>query len=137
MYKLVQTSSGLCRLLSGLSLGRVASCGLRHRLWTGPVRANRGDDLHLPGETVIDATAVQSATALWRKEELLERINGLMPCSAEDLERIYKVNRKTLRNIPPKAITDNVALLLERGVSERVILGFPKLLSIGTGKVMV
>ncbi|KAL9706452.1 hypothetical protein quinque_009970 [Culex quinquefasciatus] len=136
MYKLVQTSSGLCRLLSGLSLGRVASCGLRHRLWTGPVRANRGDDLHLPGETVIDATAVQSATALWRKEELLERINGLMPCSAEDLERIYKVNRKTLRNIPPKAITDNVALLLERGFSERMILGFPKLLSIGTDDLL-
>lgn len=81
-------------------------------------------------ESASDPLKVQNATALWNKQELLNRINALLHCSEADLERVYKVNKKTLKTIPPKMITDNIRLLLERGVSQNSILNQPKILSI-------
>lgn len=135
MYKFVQVNRCVL-LLSELCIAR--SCGqqqqFQHRLHfrTHTALRNREDDLLIAAEAAGDPLKVQSATSLWRKEELLTRIDAMLHCSRQDLERVYKVNKKTLKTIPPKMITDNIQLLLEQGVSEKSILNHPKILSIST-----
>lgn len=124
------------QILSESRLIRAGSCGLRHHRMVRFVHTqsaglcNREDDLPIGVETITDPIKVQRATTLWKKEELLDRMNDLLHCNPEDLERVYKVNKKTLKTVPPKLITDNIRLLLERGVSEKSILNHPKILSI-------
>lgn len=127
------------QILSESRLIRAGSCGLRHHRMVRFVHTqsaglcNREDDLPIGVETITDPIKVQRATTLWKKEELLDRMNDLLHCNPEDLERVYKVNKKTLKTVPPKLITDNIRLLLERGVSEKSILNHPKILSINYG----
>lgn len=139
MLKLALLHTRCIHRLSELSLSRAASCGLRHQqrqnFRTQIAHCNREDDLPIGVESVSDPLKIQSATALWKKEELLSRINALLHCSADDLERLYQVNKKSLRTAPPKMITDNIRLLMERGVSERSILKYPKILSIRNGTI--
>ena len=86
---------------------------------------------------MTDPTKVQRATALWKKEELMGRINALLKCNPEDSERVYLVNKKTLKTVPPKHITNNIQLLLDQGITESSILNHPKILSINQGMLYI
>ncbi|XP_055542410.1 uncharacterized protein LOC129728061 [Wyeomyia smithii] len=91
---------------------------------------DREDDLPISVVSVNDPFGVSSGTALWKREELLSRINELISCNRTELLRIYKLNRRILRAVPPKMITDNIQLLLNRGVADRMIVRYSKILSL-------
>lgn len=126
--------------LSKLSLLRAGSYDLHHaqlakgfRAFPSGVLYNREDDLPMGVDSIIDPIELQKATSLWTRQQLCNNINELLHCTPLDSERIYKVNRKILKIVPPKMITNNIQLLLERGISEKSILNHPKILSINNG----
>nr|XP_029711899.1 uncharacterized protein LOC109432907 [Aedes albopictus] len=135
MFKFASFHTRCFPILSESRLIRVVSCGLRHRRVAeihshSADQCNRGDDLPIGVESMTDPTKVQRATTLWKKEELMGRINALLKCNPEDSERVYLVNKKTLKTVPPKHITNNIQLLLDQGITESSILNHPKILSI-------
>ncbi|XP_053695342.1 uncharacterized protein LOC128742877 [Sabethes cyaneus] len=98
---------------------------------------NRGDDLPMSVVSLSSKSSIIDSTAIWKKDELLSRINELISCKWEDLLHIYKANRRTLRALPPKMITDNIQLLLSRGIPDRFIVEYPKILSVRTDELTV
>ncbi|XP_058446814.1 transcription termination factor, mitochondrial [Malaya genurostris] len=90
------------------------------------------DDLPLSTVAINDLNKVKSATALWNKEELFRQINELITCCRDDFDRLYKVNKRILKAVPSKMLTNNIQLLLEHGIEQQMILNYSKILSIRT-----
>ncbi|XP_058819377.1 transcription termination factor, mitochondrial [Topomyia yanbarensis] len=131
MLKFLRVKNHYIRMVSKSPFGQ-RSCGEQRFRYCTNHNTNLGDDLPLSTVSISDFYKVHSATALWNKEELFNQINRLIKCGRDDFDIIYKINKRILKAAPPKMITDNIQLLLERGVGEQSILNYPKILSIST-----
>ncbi|XP_055596410.1 uncharacterized protein LOC129746643 [Uranotaenia lowii] len=142
MLKLLRSNHSVSRLFSELTLRsrpvtrvpRPFPIPVRARFHCNPILSYREDDTC---ETASDLREMQKATAIWSKEELLGRISALLNNpKREELERIYKANKKALKVILPRLLTENVQLLLQEGVNERSILNHPRILSIDSDEIV-
>uniref|UniRef100_A0A182JFU3 Mitochondrial transcription termination factor n=1 Tax=Anopheles atroparvus TaxID=41427 RepID=A0A182JFU3_ANOAO len=126
MLKLVQFFLKNRSTLAGRSIFAGTADGSVWRRTFRTDDANK-DDLQLSLESLDDS--ISSATALWRKEELLSRMKALLNCSQEQSEILYKANKKALRVFAPKLLTDNIELLRAHGIEEKYIYDNPRVLS--------
>ncbi|XP_055643159.1 uncharacterized protein LOC129779609 [Toxorhynchites rutilus septentrionalis] len=108
---------------------------IRYSLQTQIMLKNRDDDLTATINTIGDPLQVHSTTPQWSKQELLKQVEDLLQCNKKELERVYRTNKKSLSTIVSKTITDNISLLLSRGVTGKTIINFPKILSADTDDV--
>ncbi|XP_055643160.1 uncharacterized protein LOC129779610 [Toxorhynchites rutilus septentrionalis] len=92
---------------------------------------NRDDDL----TPVMNPLEFRSATTLWSKQVFFNRITDLLHYNKDDLERIYKMNKKSLSEIFPRTITANITSLLSKGVTESSIKSFPKILAFNSNEL--
>uniref|UniRef100_A0A182NGK7 Transcription termination factor, mitochondrial n=1 Tax=Anopheles dirus TaxID=7168 RepID=A0A182NGK7_9DIPT len=128
MLKLLQLLPRKYSVLSARCIYLGASDGglLRH--------AFRTDDANKDDLPMVD-DSIAAATALWNKEELLARIKNLLNCSREQMELLYKANKKALRVFAPKLLTDNIEVLRANGIEDRFIYENPRVLSTPTDEL--
>ncbi|XP_053672334.1 uncharacterized protein LOC128722683 [Anopheles nili] len=125
MLKLLQFVPKSCSCFSsrGLFVGAINGGYLRH--------AYRADDANKDDLQLVE-DSISSATALWKKEEILARLKKLLNCSHEQTEMLYKANKKALRVFAPKLLTDNIELLRVNSMEDKFIYDNPRVLSIPT-----
>ncbi|XP_050077294.1 transcription termination factor, mitochondrial [Anopheles maculipalpis] len=128
MFKWLQFVPKKCNTLStrNLYVGALDGGLLRH--------AFRTDDANKDDLPLVD-DSISAATALWRKEELLSRLQSLLNCSHGQTEKLYKANRKALRIFAPKLLTDNIELLRANGIEDKFIYDNPRVLSTPTDEL--